>query len=149
MGTLDALVRDLRRFEQRREVMTQLRAEIRKPLPVVRRSVRARALAILPRRGGLNVWASKTRVTAVIKVSGRAARVGLKGGRGSADGRSDIRRLDAGRVRAPSWGRRGRGSWHTQSVPSGFFTQPVSDAAVWRAACVAALDAAVDTIRRG
>jgi len=149
MGSIDDLVRDLRRFENRKTLLTHLRAEIRKPVPAVRKSIKARALAILPHRGGLNVWVSKVRITAVIKTAGRSAGVKLKGGRSSTGGKSDMRRIDGGRVRAPSWGRRGPGSWHNQSVPSGFFTEPASEAREWRAAAVTAVDRALDTIRRG
>lgn len=149
MGSLDDLVRDLKKFEGRKEVTKQLRREIRRPVPAVRKAVQRRALDTLPRRGGLNVWVSKTKVTAQIKLSGRAAGVRLKGSRKSAKDKSDLRRLDAGRVRHPSWGRRGVGQWHTQTVPDGFFTKPSSEVTQWRDATVRAVDNALEVIRRG
>lgn len=149
MGSLDDLIRDLRRFEGRKELVKELRKKIRKPIPDVRKSIRRRALDTLPERGGLNVWVSKIRITAVIKLAGRAAGVKLKGGRNSEGGRSDVNRIDAGRVRAPSWGRKGAGQWHTQTVTAGFFTEPATEAVAWRNACVEAIDEAAEVIRRG
>lgn len=149
MGSIDDLVRDLRGFDNRAEVVKALRVEIRKPIPAVRRNIKARALATLPATGGLNAWVAGTRVTAVIKLTGRAAGVRLKGSRKSLRDKSDLRRIDAGRVRAPSWGRRGAGQWHTQSVTAGFFTRPAAEVEQWRSACVAAVDQAVATIAGG
>jgi hypothetical protein len=149
MGSLDDLIRDLRKFEGRREVVKQLRKEIRKPVPAVRRSIKQSALDTLPHRNGLNVWVSKTKVTAAIKLSGRSAGVKLKGGRNSLSKRSDIRRIDKGKVRAPSWGRRGPAAWHTQTVRAGFFTEPASNSHEWRKAALKAVDEALNTLRRG
>lgn len=149
MGDLDDLVRDLRRFDRRKAVTKALREKIRQPVPEVRRSIKARALATLPRRGGLNVWVSRTRVSAVIKLAGRSAGVTLKGSRKSLNDKSDLRRLDRGMVRAPSWGRRGSGDWHTQRVTPGFFTEPSTQTQAWRDACVAAVDEALEEIARG
>lgn len=147
MSSIDRLVAELRAFDGRREVVQQLRREIRKPLPAVRKAVARSATTRLPGRGGLGKWAAKTRVTAVVAVSGRTAGVRVKGARQSLRGASDIRALDRGRVRHPSWGRRRPGQWHVQLVRPQFFTDPVGDAKVWQAACVAAVDHALDTIR--
>ena len=148
-SSLDNLIRDLRKFDDRKEVVKQLRQEIRKPVPAVRKAIKARALETMPKAGGLNVWVSKTRMTVQIKLSGRAAGVRLKGGRNSTGGRSDIRAIDRGRLRAPSWGHRGKGAWHTQEVKAGFFTEPTTATKPWRDACVQAVDKALDVIRRG
>ncbi|MBQ1039288.1 hypothetical protein [Micromonospora sp. C81] len=149
MGTLDQLIRDLQAFEGRKEVMRQLRKEIREPIPAVRTAIRRRALDTLPARGGLNVWASKTQVTATVSVTSRAARVRLKGSRKSTKDKSDIRRLDQGRVRHPSFGRRGKSQWHSQNVTAGFFTEPAAEADEWRDACQQALENAAVVITRG
>jgi hypothetical protein len=148
-GSLAELVRDLKGFEARKEVTRQLRKELRAPIPGVRAAIRRRALATMPRRGGLNRWVAQVRVTAAVKFSGRSAGVRLKGGRNSTGGRSDIRAIDRGRVRAPSWGRRSRGAWHNQTVPAGFFTGPATEVDQWRDACVKAVDNALETISRG
>lgn len=149
MGSLDALIRDLRKFEARKDVVRALRKEIRQPIPAVRKAIKRAALDTLPHRGGLGVWVSKTKVTAAIKLSGRSAGVKLKAGRNSARGRSDMKAIDRGRVRAPSWGHRTRASWHTQSVPAGYFTDTAANAHEWRAAAVTAVDHALQTIARG
>jgi hypothetical protein len=148
-NSLDALIRDLKKFENRKEVVKQLRKQIREPVPGVRKAIKRRALDTLPSGGGLNVWVSKVRINVRFKLTGRAAGVRLRGGRNSTGGRSDMRRIDDGRVRAPSWGRRSKGSWHTQTVPSGFFTDPAVETDEWRQACVRAVDEALDVIRHG
>ena len=149
MGSIDDLVRDLRRFEGRREVTKALRKRIREPLPGVRKAIRRRALESLPKGGGLNVWAAKTRVSAKVSTSARGAGVKLKGSRKSTKGKADLRRMDAGRVRHPSWGRRRPGDWHTQRVEPGYFTKPAAEVDQWRDACLKAVDEALEVIRRG
>ncbi|MGK5737276.1 hypothetical protein [Micromonospora sp. URMC 103] len=149
MGSIDDLVRDLRRFEQRKEVTRALRKRIREPVPGVRKAIRRRALDTLPKGGGLNVWASKTRVSAKVSLAGRGAGVKLRGTRKSGKGKADLRRLDAGKVRHPSWGRRGPGQWHVQQVEPGFFTKPAVEVDQWRDACLKAVDEALEVIRRG
>ncbi len=146
-ASVDAFVRELRGFSARGEIVKQLRTEMRKPLPEVRKKIKASALNTLPRRGGLNKWAARTRITAKITVTGRAVKVRVRGARNSLGGESDINAIDRGRVRHPSWGRRGRGQWHVQRVTAGFFTTPVSEDEQWRAACLAAVDKALETIR--
>lgn len=147
--SLEQLARDIRGFENRREVLRQLRKEIREPLPRVRKNIKARALATLPKRGGLNAWAAAIRITLQIKTSGRTAGVRVRGGRNSLRKRSDMRALDRGRVRHPSWGRRGAGQWHTQTVEPGFVTNPVTETTEWRDVCLRAVDNAVRSIGRG
>jgi len=149
VGSIDALIRDLKGFEARREVTKALRRQIRQPIPAVRKAIRRRALDTLPKGGGLNVWVSQTRVSARVSLAGRGAGVKLKGSRKSSKDKSDLKRLDAGKVRAPSWGRRGKGAWHVQSVTPGFFTSPAGEVDQWRDACVAAVDEALEVIRRG
>lgn len=145
-NSLDDLIRDLRKYEDRKLVVRELRTAIRKPVPEVRRRIKRAALDTLPARGKLGLWVSKTRITATIKLSGRAAGVSLKGGRNSSGARSDIKRIDKGRVRAPSWGRRAHRDWHSQTVRAGFFTETAAQATEWRAAAVDAVNAANATI---
>lgn len=148
MDDFAAFARDLRAYSQRKELEKALRKEIRKPVPRVRLKIKARALSTLPKRGGLNKWVSRTRITAQIRF-GRAFTVRLIGRRQSASGQSDLKRLDKGRVRHPSWGRRGRGQWHVQRVTSGFFTAPAVEFDEWRVAIDRALDESLEVIRRG
>lgn len=147
MATIDEFVAELKAFDDRREVVKALRKALRKPIPPVRKAIKARALATLPSGGGLNVWTAGTRVSAQLKVAGRSAGVRLKGSRKSAKGKSDLNRLDAGTVRHPSWGRRGKDQWHVQSVRPGYFTEPATEVDQWRAAALDALDEALRTIR--
>ncbi len=147
--SIDDFVRELRGFNDRKVVLKELRAGIRKPFPAVRKAIRANALAVLPHRGGLAQWAAAARISLSVKTSGRSAGVVVKGGRNSKGGRSDLNALDRGRLRHPSWGRRGKGQWHTQQVPQGFFTQPVTEAKEWHDAVDEAVDRAFDQIRRG
>lgn len=146
-ASIEAFARELRAFNGRQEIIKQLRQEFRKPLPEVRKRIKSRAISTLPKRGGLNRWAASTRVTAKITVTGRAVKVKVRGGRKSIAGEADISALDRGRVRHPSWGRRFRGQWHVQRVSEGFFTVPVVESPEWRAACLAAVDRALETIR--
>lgn len=149
MSDIDDLLRDLRDFEQRRVVLAQLRKRIRQPLPAVRRAVRARAIETLPRRGGLGRWVARARVSADLRTTGRSAGLTLRGSRKSLRDASDLRRIDAGRVRAPAWGRRGPGQWHTQAVRPGWFTEPAGEVDQWLDAVDdAVLDAAL-VIARG
>lgn len=146
---IDQFVRELRGFRERKAVLKELRSGIRRPFPAVRKAIRKNATDILPRKGGLGKWASGIRINLRIKTTARAAGVTVVGGRNSEGGRSDIRALDRGRVRAPSWGRRGKGAWHTQTVPPGFFTKPVTEAKEWHDEIDRSVDTAFDQIRRG
>lgn len=148
-SSLDQLILDLKKFDDRKTLVKELRKEIRKPVPSVRKAIRQRALGTLPRRGGLNKWVASTRITAQVKVNTRQVTVRLKGGRNSLNSRSDIKRIDAGRVRAPTFGRRGKGQWHSQEVEKGFFTQPTIETWLWRHAILRAVDNALDVIKRG
>ncbi|MEU5939408.1 hypothetical protein ABZ807_09475 [Micromonospora sp. NPDC047548] len=152
MGSLDELIRDLRTFDRRKEVTNALAKAVRKPVPEVRKLIRKRALATLPSSGGFGKWVSKLSITAAVKLQGRAAGVKLKGRRkGFPDKRPkvDLRRIDQGRVAAPSWGRRGDADWHFQQVTPGFFSEPSTEVDQWRAAAVEAVDEALGVIRRG
>jgi hypothetical protein len=147
--SVDQLVRELRSFDGRREVVKAVGRGVRKGAPAVRKAIRAKALEILPSGGGLGKWVAQSRVTVQVRLSGRKAGVKLKGGRNSAGQRSDIKAIDNGRVRAPSWGRRGKGAWHVQAVPEGFFTETAAQATEWHDEVEAAVDEALNQIRRG
>lgn len=147
--SVDELVRELRAFDGRREIVKAASKGFRKAVNPLRAKIRTAALDTLPKRGGLNVWVSRTRITTQIRLSGRKAGVKLKGGRNSLGGRSDIKRIDAGRVRAPSWGHRSRASWHTVTVTPGFFTKTAAEDTEVPAAVGDEVDRALDQIRRG
>jgi hypothetical protein len=147
--SFEEFARELRRFDDRRVVVRELGKELRGLLPPLRQAIRAHALEILPKEGGLNAWVAAARITLSIKISGRRAGVIVKGSRKSAKNKSDLDRIDRGRVRAPSWGRRFRGQWHTQAVTPGWFSEPAADENRLRDAAEQAIDRAFDEIRRG
>lgn len=144
MGDINTLVRSLRGLDA--EVIKELRAELRKPVPVVRNRIKMTARTTLPRSGGLGDWVAGTKITAAVTLAGRAAGIRLRGGRRSTRAQSDIRAIDRGRVRHPSWGRRGRGQWHTQMVTPGFFTRTAAESPEWDTAIRAAVDRATGSV---
>lgn len=147
--SFDQLVRELKDFDQRREIQKACARGIRKAVKPAIKTVKTTAKEIMPKRGGLNVWVSKIRITAQFRFSGRKAGVKLKGGRNSAGGRSDIDAIDRGRVRAPSWGRRHKGAWHTQEVEAGFFRKTLADLPDWKVGVDEAVDEALEQLRKG
>jgi hypothetical protein len=125
-----------------RSIVNDMAKEIRKAVPPIRRAVKVRAVQILPHRGGLGSWVAKARITSSIRTSGNSAGVKIKGGRNSRGGRSDLKAIDAGQVRHPTWGHR---PWSAQAVRAGFFTDaatPVARDHLERAVLVAADHAA-------
>lgn len=148
---MKVFVRELKSFDGRRDVVKAMRRQIRKPLPKVRKSIKAHAISILPSSGGLGKWAAAAKVTATIRyASARSAGVRLRGSRQSEKNRSELSGLDAGQVRAPTWGRReGAGAWHAQTVKPGWFSNPVIESTEWRAEIDNAVDVAFEKIRRG
>lgn len=147
--SFEQLVKELKAFDGRREITKAMGKGIRKAVAPARKAIKKVALSSLPKGGGLNVWVSKTRINVQIKTAGRRAGVKLKGGRNSEGGRSDMAAIDRGRVRAPSWGRRTRGSWHTVQVTPGFFTKTAADLPDWREKVDTEIDFALETLRRG
>lgn len=143
------LVVELRSFDQRREIVKALNKGLRAAVPPVRAAIRQTALTTLPAGGGLNAWVARVRINIRSRTSGRRAGIKLVGGRNSTGGRSDIRAIDRGRVRAPSWGRRGAGQWHTTLVQPGFFTDTAAESTDWQEQVELATDRALDQLRRG
>lgn len=148
-ASLVRLVADLRGFGARREVLRGLRKRLREPLPGVQRAITASALDTLPARNGLAAWVAAEKITAVLRVSGRAAKIKLAGKRQSQRAQSDLAAIDAGQVRHPSWGRRGPGEWRAQGVTPEYFTRPAAEVDQWRAAALDAVDDALRVIARG
>ncbi|MEV4350968.1 hypothetical protein AB0J83_41455 [Actinoplanes sp. NPDC049596] len=145
--SIGAYARSIGQLIAEQRVLDELRTELRKPVPVVRKAIRSRALDTLPKGGGLNKWAAAIQIKAKQEVIGKVVRVKLTGGRNSNGGRSDIKRMDKGNVRHPAWGRRGKGQWSLIVVEPGFFTKPVTETDEWSAAADRALDRALDRIR--
>ncbi len=148
--SFEEFANELRRFDQRRVVLNALRRDLRKPLPAVRRAVRANAMATLPNANGLAAWVARAAIRIQVKDVGRTAGIRVKMGRKSQDGdKADLDKLDRhGRIRHPLHGNRAH--WYDQPVPPGFFTK------AWERkrddfikAADDALDRALEVIRRG
>lgn len=148
---LTALIADLKGFEGRKAIIRELRAGLRAPIPAAREKIRAAAVGMLPAGGGLGSWVAAARVGYRARLSSaRSAGLTLYAGRNSSRKRSDIKAIDAGEVRHPSWGHRGPSAWHAQTVAEGFFTRTVEGMAdQWRAATISAVDRATEELRRG
>jgi hypothetical protein len=152
-SNLQKLAADLKGLDDRKEIVKALRKTIREPVPALRKAIRESALDRLPATNGLNRWVAGSLFTVQIKVTtGRTAGITLKGGRNSGSKstsgkrkRSDIRAIDRGKVRAPSWGHRGRNAWHNQAVKPGFFTDTVEG---FKTEFGTAADAAIATVLR-
>jgi hypothetical protein len=147
--SFDQLIQELRGFDQRREIVKAMSKGIRASAPKVRRKIRAAGIAILPEEGGLGAWVARIRINLQIKTGSRSASIKLVGGRNSVGGRSDIAAIDRGRVRAPTFGHRNKGSWHTVAVEPGFFRQTAADADDWHADIDHEVDQALEQLRRG
>lgn len=130
-----------------RRVLRQLKKDLRGPVPEVTKAIQENALATLPKRGGLNVWVAASSVKATVSETAAGINVHLQASRNSKGGESDLKRIDAGRVRHPAWGRRTKGSWSVTTVEAGFFTKPATDPTPWLEAADAALDEALEAIR--
>lgn len=154
MGDIHVLIRSLREFSRNDAIVKALRKTLREPVDPVRRRIKATARATLPKRGGLGNWVAQTKITAKVTLRGKSAGIRLRGGRRSVSnlrghtdgGQSDIRAIDRGRVRAPSWGRRYRGQWHTQRVQEGFFTRTAAESPEWEDAVRKAVNQATETL---
>lgn len=145
--TAEQLARELRAFDGRRQLVQAMRRGLNRAVKPVRASIRAHALSILPAGNGLAAWVAAARITVKISYASRSAGVRLTGSRKSLRDKSDLTRIDAGRVRAPSWGRRTPGNWHTQAVTPGWFTEPASADAGFRDTVDQEVDQALGVIR--
>jgi hypothetical protein len=111
----------VRKLGSDRTVLKALTKRIRSGLPSLRAELKASALATLPRRGGLNRWVASSRVNVSVRRGANTAGVTVTEGRNSTGARSDLRGLDAGMVRHPTFGN--REAWSPQKVSAGFATR--------------------------
>lgn len=146
--TAGQFARELRAFDDRRRIVKALRRALARTARPAVKLVRAHAAAILPSSGGLGAWVAGARIGVRIGYTSRTAGVRLRGGRKSLTDKSDLQAIDLGMVRAPSWGRRGRGAWHSQPVTPGWWSDPLA-ASPWPQDAEQAIDDALDEIRRG
>lgn len=106
-----------------RDARREYLGEVRDALRPAQKAVRAAIPRYLPSGYAPDLQASMRLVTAAaagqVEVRGRA-----KGRRGH---ERDIKRMERGTLRAPSWprGRRAGWKWHGQRIPRGFFSKPL------------------------
>lgn len=105
----------------RKDLRKELLASIRKATKPVVQDVRASALDTLPSRGGLAALIAASRLGTQTRLSGKRVGVKLK-----ASNAHDIKGMDQGRLRHPLFGRK---HWYLQSVPAGWFSQPIEESA--------------------
>ena len=139
-------LRELRAFDRRRAVVQTMRRRLRAGHAPQVKAIRQAYRLELPKGGGLNEWAAKSTISLQVRYTGRTAGISLRGRRKSQRDRSDLAGLDRGRVRHPSWGRRGSSQWHGQAVKAGVFTNAV-DISVWAPLIDRVLDEALEVIR--
>jgi hypothetical protein len=144
--TIPGLIRNIRRFNERNAVVEHVRRTIDEPFAAARAAMRARMLAVLPHRGGLGAWAAASHIHPSVRATGNRVSAELQVSRRSLRGPADLRALDRGRVRHPSWGRRAPGEWHTQLVAPKTITGPLTEVEQWRDAVARGVDEAVDTL---
>jgi hypothetical protein len=115
-----------RRLGTDRTIVNQMSREIRKQAgPVVRQAVRENARALLPKRGGLNEWVARASIRIAVLRGADTAGVTVRVGRNSQTGRADLKGLDAGTVRHPTFGNRKR--WATTSVSEGVISDAITE----------------------
>lgn len=148
MATIQQLARALQTFADRGRLIRIVARELDDVIPHVEKGIRARAVALLPRGGGLGAWVSALTIRSSVRVAARRARARLVGHRTSLGGVADIDAIDRGRVRHPAWGRRGPNDWFIERVPAGFFTGG-DERPVWEAAAQRGLDEAWRQARGG
>jgi hypothetical protein len=147
MVSMEEFAAELSAFNNSRAVVNEIRREMRKPLPQLRKDIRRIAIAKLPASGGLGAWVAQSRVTIQFKDRGRSAGLRVKVSRKSGRGKAALDDLDkSGRIRHPLYGNRRH--WYGQAAASGFFTE-AWDQAKWIELADKAFDKALDKIRRG
>ncbi len=99
----------------------ELNKGIRDATAPAKAAVKASASAALPRRGGLASLIAKSRVTNKVTANDSGAKVTIR-----ATNAHDIAGMNEGRLRHLCWGHK---PWRTQSVRSGWFTDPIQSMA--------------------
>jgi hypothetical protein len=138
LATVQQLARALSGYADRGQIIRDLAHDLERVIPAVEEGIRDRAVDVLPGAGGLGKWVAKLRLRSSIRLGARRARVTIVGHRRSLGGTADLGAIDRGRVRHPSWGRRGPNDWHVQLVSPGFMSKS-EEAQVWSATAQASV----------
>lgn len=145
---LALLGKAVRKLGADRIVLKHLNQRIRAGFKDTRQELKASAKSTLPRRGGLGKWVASASVRVAIRRGANTAGVQVVMGRNSAGKRTDMRAIERGKVRHPTWGHK---PWTPQTVPAGFaarvFEGPT--AAEFHGLVVASIDDAVAEVLRG
>lgn len=145
MTSFEEFANELRAFDGKREVVNEIRKDLRKGVPELRSNVRKNAVAILPAGGGLGAWVAKAAFTVRFQDTGRRAGVRIKVSRKSGKGKAALTSLDeTGSVRHPRFGHRDH--WYSQRVAENFFTSQW-EKAKWLELAEQAFDRALQKIR--
>ena len=103
-------------------IRKELLQGIRTAAKPITAAVKASALSQLPQRGGLAALIGRSSVRVQTKTAARTAGVRIV-----ATNPKNIYGMDKGRLRHPVFG--DRGTWVEQSIPAGWFTDPIEKAA--------------------
>lgn len=146
---LALLGKAIRKMGADRTILKNLTKRIKTMTPEIRDGIRTSAVAILPHRGGLGVWVSKSRVAVTVTRGAATAGVRIVAGRNSTGKRSDIANINAGSTRHMLFGN--RKDWYPQRVVPGFASKvvqgPLGDA--FQAHTMAAIDDTIAEVLRG
>lgn len=112
---LVALAKRLRSASK--ELRSDLYRGINRAAKPLKNEVKKSARTILPKRGGLNRRVAGTKIATKRRVTGNSAGVRLVGTSGY-----DIGSINRGRVRHKTYGHK---PWVSQTVPKGFWTDPL------------------------
>lgn len=100
----------------------KLNKAVNKSTRPVAREVRKEARATLPSSGGLNVYVATMSIRTKRYTSAARAGVEITGSKRKGRGKVDVRRINAGTLRHPTYG---HNPWTAQHVPPGFWDRPI------------------------
>lgn len=101
-----------------KELKKELRTALRDATKPMKAAIKQNALDNMPHRGGLNEYLARSRITTQVRQSGRYPGIRIS------NKQHDTRLDTQGRLRHPTFGRRGRDDWQEQHVAPGWFTKP-------------------------
>lgn len=117
------LAAKLRKAGRSKELTRYIRAELQRAAKPAVVDARRHAIAILPKRGGLASLVAQANMTISVRGGGNSAGVRIVAKRKDME---QLALIDRGLVVHPTYGHRPRTA---QRVPSGWFTDPMSDQA--------------------
>ncbi len=144
---LALLGKAVRKLGTDRTVLKHLNRRIRTGFKDTRKELKTSARDTLPRRGGLGKWVASASVRVSIRRAANTAGVQVVMGRNSAGKRTDMRAIERGKVRHPTWGHK---PWTPQRVPEGFASKVFEGpaAAEFHGLVIASIDDAVAEVLR-